>query len=186
MNLTFTKTELPEVIHIQPSCFEDERGWLTECYNKHTFIDNGIDEIFIQEKHSYSFKNVLRGLHFQNDPWGQGKLVRCCFGKIFDVAVDIRPTSLNFGKWVGVELSHNKKNLLYVPAGFAHGFVVLSNEGAYFSYLISKAQFNKEYDSGVRYDDPEINIQWPVDKNELIISQKDKNLPFLKDLFKNL
>lgn len=183
MNLTFSETELPEVIHIQPSCFEDERGWLTESYNKNTFIDNGINEIFIQEKHSFSVKNVLRGLHFQKEPWGQGKLVRCSFGKIFDVAVDIRPQSPNFGKWVGVELSHTQKNILYVPAGFAHGFVVLSEEGAYFSYLISKAQYNKEYDSGIRYNDPDINIKWPVREEEIIVSQKDKNLPFLKNLF---
>lgn len=182
MNLTFTKTELPEVIHIQPTSFEDERGWLTECYNKNTFIDNGINENFIQEKHSFSIKNVLRGLHFQKEPWGQGKLVRCSFGKIFDVAVDIRQTSPNFGKWVGFELSHNKKNLLYIPPGFAHGFVVLSNEGAYFSYLLSRSQFNKEHDSGIRFNDPDINIKWPLDKKELIVSQKDQNLPFLKTL----
>jgi dTDP-4-dehydrorhamnose 3,5-epimerase len=182
MNLTFTKTALPEVIHIQPTAFEDDRGWLVESYNKNIFSENGINEIFLQEKHSFSKKNVLRGLHFQKDPWGQGKLVRCSLGRIFDVAVDIRPNSPNYGKWVGVELSHEKKNLLYIPAGFAHGFVVLSDEGAYFSYLISFANFNKEYDAGIYYDDPAIGINWPVNKNEIILSEKDKKLPFLQNL----
>lgn len=182
MNLTFIKTELPGVIYIETTSFEDDRGWLVENYNKNTFVDNGIDENFIQEKHSFSKKNVLRGLHFQKDPWGQGKLVRCSFGEIYDVVVDIRKESPTFGKWLGFLLTSKKRNSLFVPSGYAHGFVVLNNEGAYFSYLLSRAHFNKDYDCGINFNDPDLNISWPVNKNELIVSQKDQNLPFLKDL----
>lgn len=182
MKLKFTKTILPEVLYIESTAFEDDRGWLTESYNQHTFLENGIDEIFLQEKHSFSKKNVLRGLHFQKEPYGQSKLVRCSFGKIFDVVVDIRPTSVMYGKWFGIELSADLKNMLYVPPGFAHGFVVLSDEGAHFSYLLGKSHFNKEYDSGIYYNDPSISINWPVNINELILSEKDKNLPFLNKI----
>jgi dTDP-4-dehydrorhamnose 3,5-epimerase len=180
MKITFSKTELPDVILITSSCFEDERGWLTENYNEETFKDNGINDTFLQEKHSYSKKNVLRGLHFQKEPWGQGKLVRCSFGKIYDVVVDIRPDSPTFKKWIGVILSSENKKQLYVPPGFAHGFVTLSEEGAYFSYLISQSHFNNEFDSGIHFNDPNINIQWPVILDEIIISEKDKKLPLLQ------
>lgn len=185
MNLTFKKTELPEVIHIKPSAFEDSRGWLCEFYNKKTFSENGITEHFIQGKHSVSKRNVLRGLHFQREPHSQGKLVRCSYGKIFDVVVDIRPESPNRGKWIGVELSSDNRELLYVPVGFAHGFVVL-NEEAHFTYLLCSSDFNPEADAGLIYNDPEVNIHWPVDIKDVIISEKDKNLPTLKNLVTSL
>jgi dTDP-4-dehydrorhamnose 3,5-epimerase len=182
MNLQFNKTALPGVIHIVPSTFNDHRGWLAESYNEQVFADNGITDRFSQEKHSFSKQNVLRGLHFQKEPYGQGKLVRCSYGRIFDVAVDIRSNSSTYGKWVGYELSSINSELLFIPPGFAHGFVVLSEEGAHFSYLISGAAYNAAADAGVYYDDPVININWPINKKELILSDKDKNMPLLSNL----
>jgi len=182
MNLKFTKTFFSDVLYIESTGFEDERGWLTESYNQETFAENGINEIFLQEKHSFSKKNVLRGLHFQKEPFGQSKLVRCSFGKIFDVVVDIRPTSSTYGKWLGIELSSEKKDMLYIPPGFAHGFLVLSNDGAYFSYLLGKSHFNKKYDCGIYFNDPDININWPVRQEQLILSKKDKNLHLLNKI----
>jgi dTDP-4-dehydrorhamnose 3,5-epimerase len=181
MNLAFTPTELPEVIHIQASRFSDHRGWLSESYNKETFAENGITEDFIQEKHSFSNWNVVRGLHFQNDPHAQGKLVRCSSGKIFDVAVDIRKTSPNYKKWIGMELSYEKNNMLYIPPGFAHGFYVLSKEGAGFTYLTTHP-FNAESDMGIYIEDLDIGIDWPFSDMPLLISDKDLNMPLLKDV----
>ena len=178
MNLIFNTTDLPEVIHIQPSKFKDTRGWLSETYNEITFQDNGIHEKFIQEKYSFSKHKVLRGLHFQKDPYGQGKLVRCSYGKILDVVVDIRPHSINFGKHIKIELSYNRGNMLYIPSGFAHGFVVTSKSGAGFTYHTT-SHFNKSADSGISYDDKDIGIIWPFLASEMIISDKDKNLPLL-------
>jgi dTDP-4-dehydrorhamnose 3,5-epimerase len=182
MNLQFQETSLPGVVHIVPSAFNDHRGWLAESYNEQVFIENGITDRFNQEKHSFSKQNVLRGLHFQKEPYGQGKLVRCSYGKIFDVAVDIRDNSSTYGKWIGYELSSANNELLYIPPGFAHGFVVLSEEGAYFSYLISGASYNASADAGLYYSDPQVGIDWPVDVSNLILSDKDKNLPYLSNL----
>jgi len=135
----------------------------------------------LQEKHSFSYKNVLRGMHFQKDPHAQGKLVRCSYGNIFDVVVDIRRNSASFGKWFGTELSSENKHQLYVPPGFAHGFVVMSDE-AYFSYLITHSHFNKEHDAGINFNDAAIGIQWPVKTEHMIISDKDMNFPLLDSL----
>ena len=181
MNLQFKETPLSGVIHIVPSAFSDHRGWLAESYNEQAFAKNGITEKFNQEKHSFSKKNVLRGLHFQKEPYGQGKLVRCSYGKIFDVAVDLRVNSPTYSKWVGYELSSENNELLYIPPGFAHGFVVLSDEGAHFSYLLSGAPFNSEADASLYYNDADVGINWPVNMEDLILSDKDKNaLPLHK------
>jgi dTDP-4-dehydrorhamnose 3,5-epimerase len=183
MNLRFSPTNLPEVIHITSDRFEDKRGWLSESYNKDVFNDNGITDLFIQEKHSFSNYKVLRGLHFQKDPFGQGKLVRCSSGSIFDVVVDIRPHSINCGKYIGIELSYDNGDMLYIPPGFAHGFVVISENGAGFNYHTT-AHFNSSADSGISFRDGDINICWPFEVNEMIISDKDNHLPTLQEFLK--
>lgn len=179
MNLVFEPTKLEGVILIKPSSYDDSRGWLTESYNEDIFAKNGISEKILQEKHSFSYKNVLRGMHYQKEPHGQGKLVRCSYGKIYDVVVDIKNSSKTFGEWFGVELSFENKYQLYVPPGFAHGFVVLSDNGACFSYLITHSHFNKNADCGINFNDKKINIKWPISIDKMIISDKDKSFPNL-------
>jgi len=173
----FTETKLKGVILIEPQVFCDERGFFLESYKASEFKANGINVNFLQDNHSKSAKGVLRGLHFQKFPKAQAKLVRCTQGKIFDVAVDIRPDSENFRKWTGFELSGENKKMLYIPAGFAHGFVVLSDE-AEVLYKASN-EFSLEHDTGIRWNDPEIGIDWKI-KNPLV-SEKDASLPFLRE-----
>lgn len=179
MPFEFKKLDIPEVILVTPKVFGDNRGFFLESYQKSTFAQNGIDVDFNQDNHSKSTKGVLRGLHYQKAPKAQAKLVRCSRGKIFDVAVDIRKKSPTFGKWVGEILSEENKNMLYIPAGFAHGFVVLSDEAE----LLYKAsnEYSAENDRGIRWDDPYINIQWGIGF-EPLISDKDSKQPFLKDI----
>jgi len=181
VNIQAEQTKLDGVLLIHSEFFEDERGRLYESYNKETFKTFGVSEEIIQEKHSFSKFKVLRGLHFQKEPYGQGKLVRCNFGKIFDVVVDIRRDSKTYGEWIGVELSEDNGIQLYIPSGLAHGFLVLSESGAMFNYHITKSQFNKDFDSGIRFDDEKIGIVWPIDINTMIISEKDKGLPSLNE-----
>ncbi len=177
MPFKFTETKLKGVILIEPQVFCDERGFFLESYKASEFKANGINVNFLQDNHSKSAKGVLRGLHFQKFPKAQAKLVRCTQGKIFDVAVDIRPDSENFRKWTGFELSGENKKMLYIPAGFAHGFVVLSDE-AEVLYKASN-EFSLEHDTGIRWNDPEIGIDWKI-KNPLV-SEKDASLPFLRE-----
>ena len=179
MGFIFHKTKLESVI-VEPKVFEDNRGFFMETYKASEFIANGININFFQDNHSKSTKGVIRGLHFQHYPKPQTKLVRCIHGKIFDVAVDIRPDSKNFGKWFGIELSEENKKMLYIPEGFAHGFSVLSDE-AEVLYKASN-EYSPEHDAGIRWNDEELNIEWQV-KNPLV-SQKDKILPTLKE-YKN-
>jgi len=183
MNLTFSSTDLLDVILIHSSSFEDTRGWLRETYNKNEFYKNGIKENFIQEKNSFSKPNVLRGLHLQKEPKGQGKLVRCTSGSIFDVVVDVRVNSATYGKWIGVELTDSNGYQLYIPPGFAHGFVVTSSTGAMFNYHITHNDFSKEHDGGIYFNDKTIGINWPVNVDQMIISEKDKALPTLTEFF---
>jgi len=177
MPFDFFKLEIPEIILIKPKVFFDDRGFFLESYKKSDFINAGIKEEFVQDNHSKSVKNVLRGIHFQLNPKAQGKLVRCIRGKIFDVAVDLRKNSETFKKWIGVELSEENKLMLYIPPGFGHAFLTLSDEAE----VIYKttAEYDRELDSGIRWDDPEIGITWGV-KNP-ILSEKDRKLPLLKD-----
>lgn len=177
MGFLFHKTELDGVIVVEPKVFEDNRGFFLESYKKSEFTENGIKVDFFQDNHSKSFKDVIRGLHFQKFPKPQAKLVRCLKGKIFDVAVDIRPDSKNFGKWFGIELSEENKKMLYIPEGFAHGFSVLSEE-AEVLYKASN-EYAPELDSGIRSDDEELNINWQV--NNPVISEKDKILQSFKE-----
>ncbi|MEI8377525.1 MAG: dTDP-4-dehydrorhamnose 3,5-epimerase [bacterium] len=179
MPFVFQKTKIEDVILVEPKVFGDNRGFFAETYKKSDFVQNGIMDDFFQDNHSKSTKGVLRGLHYQLNPKSQAKLVRCTNGRIFDVAVDIRGGSKTFGQWVGYELSEENKKMLYIPAGFAHGFVVLSDEAE----LLYKAsnEFCQELDRGIRWNDPAINIDWGLDF-EPLVSEKDNLQPFFKDL----
>jgi len=173
MSFKFNRTELDDVIVVEPKIFGDNRGFFLETYKASEFADNGININFYQDNHSRSTKGVIRGLHFQHFPKPQAKLVRCLHGKIFDVAVDIRPDSKNFGKWFGIELSEENKKMLFIPEGFAHGFSVLSEE-AEVLYKASN-EYAPELDAGLLWNDKELNINWHVENP--IISEKDKILP---------
>ncbi len=179
MPFEFKKLAIPDVILVIPKVFNDERGFFLEAYKKSEFAKNGIDIEFNQDNHSKSTKGVLRGLHYQLAPKAQAKLVRCSHGEIFDVAVDIRKNSPYFGKWVGEKLTSENKHMLYIPEGFAHGFVVLS-ETAELLYKASN-EYSKEHDRGLLWNDPDININWNIDF-EPILSEKDKIQPRLKDI----
>lgn len=175
------ETGLPGVIEIVPPKFTDERGFFSETYNLKALSDQGIDLKFVQDNHSFSkAKGVLRGLHYQLAPFAQDKLVRVTRGSVFDVAVDIRKGSPTYGHWTGITLSLEHWNQLLVPRGFAHGFVTLEPDTE-FLYKVS-APYSRECDRSIRYDDPEIGIEWPIDPIEVIVSEKDRNAPFLADV----
>lgn len=181
MPFEFEKQKIEDVILVKPKVFGDNRGFFMESYKKSDFYANGIDVEFNQDNHSKSTKHVLRGLHYQANPFGQAKLVRCSKGRIYDVAVDIRPNSKTFGEYVKVELSEENKQMLYIPVGFAHGFVVLSDEAE----LLYKAsgEYAPQADRGVLWNDKDINIDWEIDF-EPILSEKDKIQPKLKEINK--
>lgn len=169
--MKITKTNIENLIIIEPKYFEDERGYFTETYNKNAFKEIGIVDEFVQDNESKSKQGVLRGMHFQtHNP--QGKLVRCTKGRIWDVAVDLRNESKTFGQWFALELSEENKKTFYIPPRFAHGFLVLSDE-AIFSYKCTKL-YDPSSDSGIAYNSKELNIVWPKLECELIISDKDK------------
>ncbi len=176
--MEFIQTKLAGVVLIKPRVFADERGFFYESYNKSLFVANGIFDEFIQDNHSKSNKGVLRGLHYQLNPHAQGKLVRCISGAVFDVAVDIRRGSPTFAQWVGYELSAANKYMLWLPSGFAHGFVTLQDNSE-FVYKTT-AEYAPEYDRGIKYDDPAIGIVWPNLAGEFILSPKDRLQPELK------
>ena len=166
------KTEIPDVLIFEPKVFGDERGFFFESFNQKVFEETvGRKVEFVQDNHSKSCKGVLRGLHYQLEPYAQGKLVRCVVGEVFDVAVDIRKSSPTFGKWVGVNLSAKNKRQLWIPEGFAHGFLVLS-ETAEFLYKTTN-YYHPESDRGIIWNDPDINIIWP-NIAEPLLSNKDK------------
>ena len=166
------KTEIPDVLIFEPKVFGDERGFFFESFNQKVFEEAvGRKVEFVQDNHSKSGKGVLRGLHYQLEPYAQGKLVRCVDGEVFDVAVDIRKSSPTFGKWVGVNLSAENKRQLWIPEGFAHGFLVLS-ETAEFVYKTTNYYYS-ESDRGIIWNDPMLKIQWPLEV-EPILSEKDQ------------
>ena len=181
MAFEFIKLEIEGLLLIKPRVYGDYRGFFIETYKKSEFFENGITVDFNQDNHSKSVKGVLRGLHYQKAPYIQAKLVRCVRGRIYDVAVDIRPESATFGKYVKVELSEENKHMLFIPEGFAHGFVVLSDEAE----LLYKAsgEYNPAADSGILWNDPDINIDWEIDF-EPILSEKDIKQPRLYEVFK--
>lgn len=174
------KTEIPDVLIFEPKVFGDERGFFFESFSQKVFEEAvGRKVEFVQDNHSKSSKGVLRGLHYQLAPHAQGKLVRCVAGEVFDVAVDIRKDSATFGQWVGVNLSAENKRQLWIPEGFAHGFLVLS-ESAEFVYKTTN-YYAPQSDCGLIWNDSDIGIDWP--ETEIIItSDKDKNLGTLKNI----
>jgi dTDP-4-dehydrorhamnose 3,5-epimerase len=174
--MKFIKTSIPDLIQIIPDFFIDERGVFFEAYNQRVFKDNNIDVVFVQDNQSFSFKNVLRGLHFQLSPFEQGKLVSVSKGRVLDVAVDLRKESPTFGSYEAFELNGEKRNMLYIPPGFAHGFVAL--EDSVLGYKCT-GFYNKAYDSGIIWNDENIGINWGI-KNP-ILSEKDKNLKTFRD-----
>lgn len=178
--MKFTRLAIPEVILIEPRIFEDERGFFLESYNKQRFAENGIAEEFVQDNHSGSRRGVLRGLHYQAEPFAQGKLVRAGRGEIFDVAVDIRKGSPTFGKWVAEILNTRNRRLLYLPPGFAHGFCALEDD----TEVLYKATalYSQAHDRGVLWNDPDIGITWPDSGREYILSAKDQKHPRLQEI----
>ncbi|TXU08307.1 dTDP-4-dehydrorhamnose 3,5-epimerase [Enterobacter hormaechei] len=171
------KTDIPDVLIFEPKVFGDDRGFFFESFSQKVFEEAvGRKVEFVQDNHSKSCKGVLRGLHYQLEPYAQGKLVRCVAGEVFDVAVDIRKSSPTFGKWVGVNLSAENKRQLWIPEGFAHGFYVLS-ESAEFVYKTTNF-YVPNVESGIIWDDKSLAIKWPLDGMP-IISAKDKKLPHL-------
>jgi len=178
MPFEFEKTDIPDVVLIKPKVFEDERGFFMETYVKEDFEKAGIKVEFIQENHSKSRHGVLRGLHFQRQPYAQSKLVRCIKGKILDVAVDLRKNSQTFKKYVSIELSEDNKFMLFIPKGFAHGFLVLSKE-AEVIYKVDNI-YAPDHESGLIWNDGQVGIEWPI--NNPILAEKDKKWPSLKQL----
>ena len=182
MNFEIIETSIEGLIHIKSKVFGDDRGYFLESYNQKTLRELGFDKIFVQDNESKSKKGVLRGLHFQTK-YTQGKLVRCTFGKVLDIAVDLRKNSSTYGKWESAILDSDEKNMFYVPEGFAHGFLVLSDE-AVFNYKCTD-YYAPEYDGGIRWNDPMLNIDWKLEEygiKDLIVSEKDKLLPLLSEI----
>lgn len=173
---SFKTLDIPDLILVEQVVFYDVRGFFTELYKRTPFLSNNIPYDFVQVNLSFSKKGVIRGLHYQLKPMEQGKLVTVIKGRILDVAVDIRRDSPWFKKYVAVELSDKNRYALWVPPGFAHGFQAL--EDSYVLYLVTK-EYSPEHERCIRWDDPEINIQWPIREN-IILSDKDKKCPNLK------
>jgi dTDP-4-dehydrorhamnose 3,5-epimerase len=177
------KTVLERVMIIEPDVFADERGYFLETFEEKRYRDAlGLSEHFVQDNFSFSKRGVLRGLHYQASPFGQGKLVSVLSGKVLDVAVDIRADSPKFGKYVSVELSDDNHRQLFVPAGFAHGFVVLS-DSALFAYNCTNV-YSQEHDRGILWNDPTLGIDWQIENP--IVSKKDQSHPLLADIAKEI
>jgi len=177
------KTEIPDLLIIQPKVFEDERGYFFESFNDNEFKKHGLNLNFVQDNESKSGYGVIRGLHYQLAPYSQTKLVRVIQGKVFDVAVDLRQDSPTYGKWRGIELSAENKIQFLIPKGFAHGFSVLS-ETATFVYKCDSL-YQPEAERGLNFNDPFLNIDWRISAENAIISPKDKVLPNFKEAEKN-
>lgn len=180
MKFTVTPQAIPDVLLIKPRVFGDERGYFKESYQQADFDQFLPGVTFVQDNESLSSRGVLRGLHFQRDPHAQAKLVRVVQGMIWDVAIDIRPDSPTFKQFVGVELSGDNHLQLFIPRGFAHGFVVLS-ESAIVQYKTDQF-YNAESDGGIHPFDTELNIPWPIERSEILLSAKDENLPRFSEL----
>jgi dTDP-4-dehydrorhamnose 3,5-epimerase len=175
--MKITETGIPGLLVVQPQVFADERGHFFEAHSASKFASLGIEAGVVQINQSSSKKGVLRGLHFQAPPHDQTKLVRCGRGRLYDVAVDIRRGSPTFGKWFGIELTEDNKTMLYVPSGFAHGFYSLT-DGCELVYLVGKNGYAKAAEGGVRFDDPAIGIDWPMDGGPLV-NERDRTWPLV-------
>jgi dTDP-4-dehydrorhamnose 3,5-epimerase len=175
-----TRTAIPDVLILEPKVFTDERGFFMESYNRKVFNEAvGYEVTFVQDNHSRSTKGVLRGLHYQLPPHAQGKLVRVTHGSVFDVAVDIRKSSSSFGRWVGVELSGDNHRQMWIPAGFAHGFLVLS-KFADFMYKTTD-YWVREAEHSIRWNDAELAIAWPLEAGSLTLGARDRDAPLLAE-----
>jgi dTDP-4-dehydrorhamnose 3,5-epimerase len=181
--MPFITTHISGLLIFEPIIYKDERGHFFESYNEQTFHKEGVTNRFVQDNQSFSSYGVIRGLHYQLDPHAQCKLIRVLRGKILDVAIDLRKSSPSYGKWISVELSADNRRQLLVPRGFAHGFSVLS-ETAEVSYKCD-AFYHKESEGGIRFDDPELNIDWQVPVDKAIVSQKDLDLPLFANCRNN-
>lgn len=181
--MSFYPTDIPGLLIFEPKVFEDSRGYFFECYNEKNFHQQGIDIKWVQDNQSSSSYGVIRGLHYQLNPHAQTKLIRVLQGTILDVAVDIRKGSPTYGRSFSVELSESNNKQLFIPMGFAHGFSVLS-EKAVVLYKCD-AFYNKESEGGICYNDPVLNIDWKIPADKAIISEKDMQLPLLKDCKNN-
>ena len=169
------------VIHVTPQRFSDSRGWFCETWTRHRFESWGIVAEFCQDNHSLSRPaGTIRGLHFQRVPDAQAKLVRCLRGRVFDVAVDVRKASPTFGQWVSVELTAERGNQLFIPAGYAHAFLTLEDD-CEVAYKVD-AYYAPQSDGGIAWDDPDLAIDWPLDGLSPLLSEKDAKLPRLKDI----
>jgi dTDP-4-dehydrorhamnose 3,5-epimerase len=177
MPFQFRRLEIPDIVLVEAQSFGDNRGFFLETYRMSSFAAHGISDAFVQDNLSHSHHGVLRGLHYQNHPKAQGKLVAVIKGEIFDVAVDIRKSSPTYGRWVGMTLSSDCYRMLYIPVGFAHGFCVMSEEAAV-SYKVTE-EFAPDLDRGIAWNDPDIGIRWPIANP--ILSAKDAQLPLLRE-----
>lgn len=176
------ETELAGCFIIEPKIYVDERGHFFESFNEHKFQKiTGTNVSFVQDNQSYSSKGVLRGLHAQRGEHAQAKLVRVIYGEVIDVAVDVRPHSATFGQHITVVLNGDNKKQLYLPRGFLHGFAVLSDT-AVFSYKCDN-YYNRESEQGIRYNDPVLRIEWQLQQDEIVVSDKDRELPFFSHVF---
>jgi dTDP-4-dehydrorhamnose 3,5-epimerase len=177
--MKFIETKISDVIIIEPAVYGDKRGYFLESYNQKKFEEVVGKISFVQDNESKSSKSVLRGIHFQKPPFEQAKLVRCIEGEVLDIAVDIRKNSKMYGQHVAVLLSGDNKRQLFVPRGFAHGFLVLSDT-ATFAYKVDNT-YAPEFDAGIRWNDKELNIQWGIEDSEVLVSSKDAELPFFTE-----
>lgn len=183
--MQITTCQIKDLLIIEPRVFEDDRGYFFESFNAKNFLEEtGNDTAFIQDNESKSIHGTLRGIHFQNPPFDQAKLVRAVSGEILDVAVDLRKGSSTFGEWYSLILSSENKKQLFIPRGFGHGFVVLS-ETAVFSYKVDN-YYSKDHDSGIIWDDTSLNIDWQIPESDVILSEKDKNLQSFDDFCKRI
>ena len=180
MVMVVQETGIEGLLVMEPRVFKDSRGYFFESYQQGELARHGIDYTFIQDNQSRSGYGVIRGLHYQKEPYAQAKLVRVTEGAVFDVAVDIRPGSPTFGLWFGIELSADNFLQLMIPGGFAHGFSVLSNHAT----LLYKCDqhYHPQSESGIRFDDPDLQIDWKIEPDRMVISEKDRNLPYFKQL----
>jgi len=177
--MTFKETSIPGLILVEPKVFRDDRGYFLESFNRKTFSEAGIIAEFVQDNQSLSNRGTLRGLHGQADPFAQGKLVRVIQGRVIDIAVDIRKNSSTYGQHVSVELTGDNFKMLWIPPGFLHGFSTLE-DNTIFTYKVTNL-YDRTSEIGVKWNDPDLNIDWGIGENEAILSDKDQILPLFKD-----
>lgn len=180
MNFELIETNIQEVKLLKPHCFYDKRGFFFESYNQRTFAEIGLNDVWVQDNHSLSARQgTIRGMHYQTAPATQAKLVRVTRGSIYDVAVDVRPDSPTYGQFVGADLSAENKFQLYVPKGFAHGFCTLEDDTEVL--YKSSAFYSPDNESGIRWDDPDVGVNWPVPREQITIVGRDAEFPLLRE-----